>query len=65
MYLIRHYYLNCTAIRQIAAHGSVTFAMRIPVPAGAGQAKLDWQLQDSNVAAATVVTIRRRTARQQ
>jgi hypothetical protein len=35
--------------------------MRIPVPAGAGQAKLDWQLQDTNVATATVVTIRGRS----
>ena len=31
----RHYYLNCAAVRQIAAHGSVTFVMRIPVPAAA------------------------------
>jgi Protein of unknown function (DUF4232) len=61
LYLTRHYYLNCAAIRRIAAHGSVTFAMRIPVPAGAGQAKLDWQLQDTNVATATVVTIRSRS----
>jgi hypothetical protein len=35
--------------------------MRIPMPAGAGQAKLDWQLQDTNVAAAVVVTIRGRS----
>jgi hypothetical protein len=60
LHLERHYYLNCAAIRQIAAHGSVTFAMRIPVPAQAGQAKLDWQLQDTNVATAMVVTIRGR-----
>jgi len=60
-YLTRRYYLNCAAVRRITAHGSVTFAMRIPVPAGAGQAKLDWQLQGTNVAAATVVTIRRRS----
>jgi hypothetical protein len=61
LYLTRHYYLNCAAVRRIAAHGSVTFAMRIPVPAGAGQAKLDWQLQATNVATATVVTIRGRS----
>jgi hypothetical protein len=61
LYLTRHYYLNCAAVRRITAHGSVTFAMRIPVPAGAGQAKLDWQLQDTNVATATVVTIRGRS----
>jgi hypothetical protein len=61
LYLTRHYYLNCAAIRRIQAHGLVTVAMRIPVPAGAGQAKLDWQLQDTNVATATVVTIRGRS----
>ena len=57
----RHYYLNCAAIRQIAAHRSVTFAMRIAVPAAAGQAKLDWQLQATDVVAAAVVTIRGRS----
>jgi hypothetical protein len=61
LHLTRHYYLNCAAIQRIAAHGSVTFAMRIPVPAGAGQAKLDWQLQGTDVAAASVVTIRGRS----
>jgi hypothetical protein len=61
LYLARHYYLNCAAIRRIAAHGSVTFAMRIPVPARAGQAKLDWQLQGTDVATAVVVTIRGRS----
>ena len=60
LYLDRHYYLNCAAARRIPAHGSVTFAMRIPVPAGAGQAKLDWQLQGTGVATAVVVTIRSR-----
>lgn len=60
-YLERHYYLNCAVIRQIAAHRSVIFAMRMPVPAGAGQAKLDWQLQGTNVATAVVVTIRGRS----
>ena len=59
-YLVRHYYLNCAAIRRIPAHGSATFTMRLPVPAGAGQAKLDWQLQDADVATAAVVTIRGR-----
>ena len=59
--LARHYYLNCAAVRRIAAYGSVTCAMRIPVPAGAGQGKLDWQLQATNVATATVVTIRGRS----
>ena len=61
LHVARHYYLNCAAIRRIAAQGTVTFAMRIPVPAGAGQGKLDWQLQDTDVAAAEVVTIHRRS----
>jgi hypothetical protein len=61
LYLERHFYLNCAAIRRIPAHRSVTFAMRIPVPAQAGQAKFDWQLQDTNIATATVVTIRARS----
>jgi hypothetical protein len=60
-HVARHYYLNCSAIRQIAAHRSVTFAMRIPVPTGAGQGKLDWQLQATDVATAVVVTIRGRS----
>jgi len=60
VYLTRHYYLNCAAIRRIAPHGSVAFAMRIPVPAGAGHAKLDWQLQGADVATAAIVTIRGR-----
>ena len=50
VYLTRHYYLNCAAIRRIAAYGSVALVMRIPVPAGAGYAKLDWQLQGADVA---------------
>jgi hypothetical protein len=55
--LTRYYYLNCSAVRRIPAHGSATFAMLMPAPANTGQAKVDWQLQDSNVAAAGVVTI--------
>lgn len=58
MHLARHYYLNCAATGPIPARGSVTFAMRMPVPAGAGKAKLDWHLQGTNVATAAVVTIR-------
>jgi len=34
--------------------------MRIPVPAGGGDAKLDWQLQGADVATAAIVTIRGR-----
>jgi uncharacterized protein DUF4232 len=51
------FYLNCAAARQIPAHSSVTFAMRIPVPATSGRAKYDWQLQDTNVATAGMVTV--------
>jgi hypothetical protein len=61
LYLLRYYYLNCAATGPIPARGSVTFAMRMPVPAGAGQAKLDWQLRGTNVATAVVVTIRGRS----
>ncbi len=59
--LVWRYYLNCAAIRRIPARRSGSFAMRIPVPAGAGQAKLDWQLQGTDVATAVVVTIRGRS----
>jgi hypothetical protein len=61
LYVARHYYLNCAANQRIAAHRTVTFTMRIPVPAGAGQGKLDWQLQGTDVATAEVVTIYRRS----
>ncbi len=54
----QHFYLNCAAVRQIPAHGSVTFAMRIAVPATPGRAKYDWQLQDTDVATAGGLTVR-------
>jgi len=54
----QRFYLNCAAVRQILAHGSVTFAMRIAVPAAPGRAKYDWQLQDTDVATAGDVTVR-------
>jgi hypothetical protein len=54
----QRFYLNCAAVRQIPAHGSVTFAMRIRVPAASGRAKCDWQLQDTEVATAGTVTVR-------
>ena len=54
----QYFYLNCAATRQIPAHSSVTFAMRIPVPTATGRAKCDWQLQDTNVATAGMVTVR-------
>jgi hypothetical protein len=57
LYLTRRYYLNCAAAQRIAARGSITFAMRMPIPAGTGQAKLDWQLQGTDVAIAVVVMI--------
>jgi len=60
-YVVRHYYLNCAAVRRIPARGSVTFAMRMPVPAPTGQAKFDWQLQGADVATALIVTIRPRS----
>jgi hypothetical protein len=56
-HVTRRYYLNCGAVRQIPARGSVTFAMRLPVPGEYGQAKFDWQFQDAEVATAVVVTI--------
>jgi hypothetical protein len=54
----QRFYLNCAAVRQVPAHGSVTFAMRIAVPAASGRAKYDWQLQDTDVATAGMVTAR-------
>jgi hypothetical protein len=54
----QYFYLNCAAARQVPARGSVTFAMCIPVPAASGRAKYDWQLQDTNVATAGMVTVR-------
>jgi hypothetical protein len=44
--------------RQIPSHGFVTFAMRIAVPVASGQAKYDWQLQDTDVATAGMVVVR-------
>jgi hypothetical protein len=55
----QRFYLNCAAVRQIPAHSSVTFAMRVAVPAAQGRAKYDWQLQDADVATAGVVVVRR------
>jgi hypothetical protein len=57
MNVVRRYYLNCAAARLIPAHGSVTFAIRTPVPGETGSAKLDWQMQDTDVAVADIVTI--------
>jgi hypothetical protein len=56
--VVRHYYLNCAAVRRIPAHGSLTFEMRMLAPSRTGMAKLDWQFQDADVATAMIVTIR-------
>ena len=60
-YVVRRYYLNCAAAHRIPAHRSVTFVMRSRVPAIAGMAKLDWTLQDANVATAVEVIVRARS----
>lgn len=49
---IHRYYLNCQAVPTIPAGRSVTFAMRVPVPAISGRARLakyGWFLQDTSV----------------
>lgn len=55
---IRTYYLNCQAVPGIGAHGSVTFSMRVAVPAFAGKAraaKYGWILQGTRVQAGGAV----------
>jgi len=52
-----YYYLNCKAAAEIPAHGSVTFAMEIPVPLSTGTARYSWQLQDTSVETAGQTTI--------
>jgi len=54
---MHRYYLNCQAVSQIPAHGSVTFGMRIPVPATPGVAKFGWALQGTSVIAGRAVMI--------
>jgi len=54
---LHRYYLNCQAVAQIPAHGSVTFGMRIPAPATAGQAKFGWALQGTSVEGGGAVTV--------
>jgi hypothetical protein len=44
VYVQPNYYLNCTAVSSIPAHGTVLFAMEIRVPAGVGEAKFGWVL---------------------
>ena len=63
-FAIPRYYLNCRAVPTIPAGRSVTFAMRVPVPAISGRArpaKYGWLLQDTSVqtGGALVVVARR------
>lgn len=44
----RNYYLNCDTVHEIGAHGSVTYQMRLRLPAGlpvGAPAKFVWRLQ--------------------
>jgi hypothetical protein len=60
-YLVKYYYLNCSTVQAIPAHGSVTYQMKLPLPSGlpAGPySKLDWQIQGgTGPAAATSLTV--------
>ena len=60
-YLVRYYYLNCSTVRSIPAHGSVTYQMKLPLPPRlpAGfYSKLDWQIQGgAGPAVATSLTV--------
>src|SRR5579871_1952044 len=64
-YLARYYYLNCSTVRAIPAHGSVTYQIKLPLPSvlPAGlYSKLDWQIQGgTGPAAATSLTVEHRT----
>ncbi|HUA29299.1 MAG TPA: DUF4232 domain-containing protein [Streptosporangiaceae bacterium] len=46
---VHRYYLNCGAASTVPAGGSVTFAMRLPVPDKAGAAKYGWVLQGTSL----------------
>jgi hypothetical protein len=52
------YFVNCSAAGEIPAGAVMTFEMRMTSPSATGQAKLAWQLSDTEVAAASLVTIR-------
>jgi hypothetical protein len=54
---LRRYYLNCGAVSQIPASGSVAFAIRIPAPTTAGQAKFGWALQGTSVEGGGAVSV--------
>lgn len=64
-YLVKYYYLNCSTVHAIPAHGSVTYQMKLPLPPAlpAGfYSKLDWQIQGgTGPAAATSLTVEPRT----
>jgi uncharacterized protein DUF4232 len=64
-YLAKYYYLNCSTVQAIPAHGSVTYQIKLPLPAGlpAGfYSKLDWQIQGgAGPAVATSLTVEPRT----
>jgi len=57
---IPRYYLNCQAVPEIPARRSVTFAIRVPVPAITGRArpaKYGWFLQGTGVQTGGAVTV--------
>jgi hypothetical protein len=56
--VVDRYYLNCEASPQIAAGGSVTFAMQMRVPDAPGSTKYAWQIQVSSVDSGGETTIR-------
>jgi len=56
------YYLNCQAISEIPAGGSVTFDVQMPVPATTGDAKFGWTLQGTSVSTGGAVVITATTA---
>ena len=47
-YVVKDYYLNCDTVREISAHGSVPYQMRLQLPPGLPArvpAKFVWHLQ--------------------
>jgi Protein of unknown function (DUF4232) len=52
-----YYYLNCAAAPRIPAHGAVTFAMRIQVPIGSGEAKYGWLIPGTTLQTGGVTTL--------
>lgn len=59
-FTVHRYYLNCQAVSEIPADRSVTFGMRVPVPAISGRArpaKHGWMLQGTTVVTGGVVTV--------